>query len=119
MALTKITSDILADEFNTTDTLTAGATVNVNFKNAEVFTLTPNANTTFNIQNPVVGITKIIVVTGAGSSYTADTWTVGGSSGTFNKVSGEYDDTSGTKNLIQILCISATEFWYTIVQPAT
>ena len=62
MALTKITSDILADEFNTTNTLTAGATVNVDFKNAEVFTLTPNANTTFNIQNPVVGITKIILV---------------------------------------------------------
>ena len=38
MALTKITSDILADEFNTTNTLTAGATVNVDFKNAEVFT---------------------------------------------------------------------------------
>ena len=119
MALTKITSDILADEFNTTGALTAGATVNVDFKDAEVFTLTPNANTTFNIQNPVIGITKIILVTGAGSSYTADTWTVGGSSGTFNRVSGEYDDTSGTKNLIQILCISATEFWYTIVKPAT
>lgn len=119
MALTKITSDILADEFNTTGALTAGATVNVDFKDAEVFTLTPNANTTFNIQNPVIGITKIILVTGAGSSYTANTWTVGGSSGTFNRVSGEYDDTSGTKNLIQILCISATEFWYTIVKPAT
>ena len=44
MALTKITSDILADEFNSSNTLTAGATVNVDFKNAEVFTLTPNAN---------------------------------------------------------------------------
>ena len=119
MALTKITSDILADEFNTTGALTAGATVNVDFKDAEVFTLTPNANTSFNIQNHVIWITNIILVKGAGSSYTANTWTVGGSSGTFNRVSGEYDDTSGTKNLIQILCISATEFWYTIVQPAT
>lgn len=119
MALTKITSDILSDEFNTTNALTAAAIVNVDFKSAEVFTLTPSASTTFNIQNPVIGITKIILVTGAGSSYTANTWTVGGSSGTFNRVSGEYDDTSGTKNLIQILCISATEFWYTIVKPAT
>ena len=38
MALTKITSDILADEFNTTGALTAGATVNVDFKDAEVLT---------------------------------------------------------------------------------
>jgi hypothetical protein len=108
----------LADEFTTADTLTAAATVNIDFSAAEVFTLTPDQNTTFNITNPKIGITKTIIVTGAGGSYTADTWTVGGSSGTFNKIGGTYDDTTSTKNFYQITCVSATEFWYSINQIA-
>jgi hypothetical protein len=106
-------------EFTTASALTAGATVDVDFDAAQVFTLTPNANTTFNITNPKIGVTKTIIVTGAGSSYTANTWTVGGSSGTFNKIAGDYDDTSSTKNLYQITCVSATEFWYSISQIAS
>jgi len=104
------------DEFSTIDALSAGATVAVDFDAAQVFTLTPNANTTFNITNPKIGVTKSIIVTGAGSTYTADTWTVGGASGTFNKITGTYDDTSSTKNFYQITCVSATEFWYSISQ---
>jgi len=107
------------DEFTTSSALTAGATVNVDFDAAQVFTLTPNANTTFNITNPKIGVTKTIIVTGAGGSYTANTWTVGGSSGTFNKIAGDYDDTSSTKNFYQITCVSATEFWYSISQIAS
>ena len=103
-------------EFTTSSALTAGSTVNVDFDAAQVFTLTPNANTTFNITNPKIGVTKSIIVTGSGSTYTADTWTVGGASGTFNKITGTYDDTSSTKNFYQITCVSATEFWYSISQ---
>ena len=124
-----ITSGKLADdsvsfekvdaEFTTSSALTAGATVDVDFDAAQVFTLTPNANTTFNITNPKIGVTKTIIVTGAGSTYTADTWTVGGGAGTFNRIAGEYDDTSSTKNFYQITCISATEFWYSISQIAS
>ncbi len=106
-------------EFTTSNALTAGATVDVDFDAAQVFTLTPNANTTFNITNPKIGVTKTIIVTGAGSTYTADTWTVGGGAGTFNRIAGEYDDTSSTKNFYQITCISATEFWYSISQIAS
>src|SRR5210317_800699 len=106
-------------EFTTSSALTAGATVAVDFEAAQVFTLTPNASTTFNITNPKIGVTKTLIVTGAGSTYTADTWTVGGSSGTFNKIAGEYDDTSSTKNFYQITCVSATEFWYSISQIAS
>jgi|TARA_R110000764_G_scaffold78648_1_gene156917 hypothetical protein len=146
MALTKVTSNVLADdsvitakildvnvttgklasdsvtspkvgvEFTTSSVLTAAATVDVDYTAAQVFTLTPNANTTLNITNPVIGISKVIVITGAGGSYTADTWTVGGSAGTFNKIDGTYDDTAATKNFIQITCVGATEFWYTISQ---
>lgn len=106
-------------EFTTSSALTAGATVDVDFDAAQVFTLTPNANTTFNITNPKIGVTKSIIVTGAGSTYTADTWTVGGGAGTFNRIAGEYDDTSSTKNFYQITCVSATEFWYSISQIAS
>ena len=106
-------------EFTTSSALTAGATVNVDFDAAQVFTLTPNANTTFNITNPKIGVTKTMIVTGAGGTYTADTWTVGGVSGTFNRIAGTYDDTSSTKNFYQITCVSATEFWYSISQIAT
>ena len=129
MAITKVTANVLADnsvgfekvdaEFTTSNALSAGATVNVDFDAAQVFTLTPNANTTFNITNPKIGVTKTMIVTGAGSSYTADTWTVGGASGTFNKLTGTYDDTGSKKNFYQITCVSATEFWYSISQIAT
>ena len=124
-----ITSGKLADdsvsfekvdaEFTTSSVLTAGATVDVDYDAAQVFTLTPNANTTFNITNPKIGVTKTIIVTGAGSTYTADTWTVGGGAGTFNRIAGTYDDTSSTKNFYQITCVSATEFWYSISQIAS
>ena len=106
------------DEFTTSSILTAGANVNVDFDAAQVFTLTPNQNTTLNITNPKVGITKSIIVIGAGGSYTLS-FNVGGASGTFNLIAGEYDDTSSTKNLIQVLCVSSTEFWYSISQIAS
>ena len=148
MALTKVTSNVLADdavttgkildanvttgklatssvtsikvgtEFTTASALTAAATIDVDYTAAQVFTLTPNANTTLNITNPVIGVTKAIVVTGAGGTYTV-AYTVGGVAGTFNLIAGEYDDTSALKNFIQITCVSATEFWYSISQIAT
>ena len=127
MALTKVTSNVLGNdsvtntqvgtEFTTTSALTAGATVALDYTAAQVFTLTPNANTTINITNPVIGVSKVIVMTGAGGSYTL-TFNVGGAAGTFNKISGDYDDTSSKKNFIQITCVGATEFWYTISQIA-
>jgi len=125
MALTKVTSNVLGNdsvtntqvgtEFTSTSALTAGATVSLDYTSAQVFTLTPNANTTINITNPVVGVSKVIVMTGAGSSNTL-TFNVGGAAGTFNKISGTYDDTSAKKNFIQITCVSNTEFWYSISQ---
>ena len=147
MALTKVTSNVLADnavttgkildsnvttgklatssvtsvkvgtEFTTASTLTAAATIDVDYTAAQVFTLTPNANTTLNITNAIIGVSKVIVVTGAGGTNTVG-FTVGGSAGTFNRISGTYDDTAAAKNFIQITCVGATEFWYTISQIA-
>jgi hypothetical protein len=113
-----ITSGKIGNEFKTSSSLTAAATVDVDYTSAQIFTLTPNASTTLNITNPVIGISKSIIVTGAGSSYTL-TFNVGGAAGTFNKISGDYDDTASTKNFIQLTCVSATEFWYSISQIAT
>ena len=89
MALTKVTSNVLADdavttgkildanvttgklaassvtsikvgtEFVTSSVLTPAATINVDYTAAQVFTLTPNANTTLNITNPVIGVLKL------------------------------------------------------------
>ena len=105
-------------EFSTSSSLTAGATVDIDFDAAQIFTLTPDQNTTLNITNPKIGITKSVIVTGAGGSYTL-AFTVGGASGTFNLIAGEYDDTSSTKNFIQIICVGSTEFWYSISQIAS
>jgi len=117
LAAASVTSTKVGTEFTTATALTPAATINVDYTAAQVFTLTPNANTTLNITNPVIGVTKAIVVTGAGGSYTLS-FTVGGSAGTFNKISGDYSDTAAAKNFIQITCVGATEFWYTISQIA-
>ena len=61
---------------------------------------------------------KNFVITGGGSSYTVTLGTSNGASCTYNKISGDYDDTSGTKNLVQIKWIAVNEAWYTISQPA-
>jgi hypothetical protein len=117
LATASVTSTKVGTEFTTATALTPAATINVDYTAAQVFTLTPNANTTLNITNPVIGVTKAIVVTGAGGSYTLG-FTVGGSAGTFNKISGDYSNTAAAKNFIQITCVGATEFWYTISQIA-
>ena len=113
-----ISYEKIDDEFSTIDALSAGATVAVDFDAAQVFTLTPNQNTTLNVTNPKIGVTKTVIMTGSGGSRTL-AFQVGGSSGTFNRIVGEYDDTSNKKNLISITCVAATEFWYAINQIAS
>ena len=138
MALTKVTSNVLNDnavttakinaaavtnpkigpEFTTAAALTMASPVALDYTSAQVFTLTPNANMTINITNPVIGVSKVIVITGGGGSSTL-AFNVGGAAGTFNKISGDYDDTAAMKNFVQITCVGSTEFWYTISQIAT
>jgi len=117
MAQTKVKPELLSGGFNTVTALTPTATVNIEYDSAQIFTLTPTSNTTLNITDPIIGISKAFIITGSGNSYTI-TLNVEGAAGTFNKIAGDYDDTSATKNLIQIMCVGATEFWYTITQTA-
>ncbi len=128
MALTKITTDVITDdsitsplvgtEFTTSAAVSSSATENIDWTSAQIFTLTPSQSTTLNVTNPVIGIQKTFIITGSGSSYTI-TLNVGGAAGTFNLISGEYDDTAGVKNIFSILPVSANEFWYSISQIAT
>ena len=128
MALTQVITEVIADdaithskvgsEFTSSHSLTPAAAIDVDFNEAQIFSLTPNQNTTLNITSPVVGISKVIIVTGGGAANTIG-FTVGGAAGTFNLIAGEYDDTAALKNFIQIMCVSPTEFWYSISQIAT
>tara|TARA_E500000081_G_scaffold13287_1_gene16209 strand:+ start:1785 stop:2138 length:354 start_codon:yes stop_codon:yes gene_type:complete len=115
MAQTKVKPQLLTGGFNTITALTPASTINVDYDSAQVFTLTPTSTTTINITDPLIGVSKYIIVTGTGNSYTLN-FTVGGGAGLFNKIAGNYDDGSGVKNLISILCVSTNEFWYSISQ---
>jgi hypothetical protein len=116
MALTKVTSGVLGDEYTSSSSLTSATAITVDTSSADVFTLTAGHSATLNFTNVIVGDLKTLVVTGGGSSYTLTLGTVNGSSATYNLISGTYDDTSSTKNFIQIKFISTTEAWYTISQ---
>jgi hypothetical protein len=125
MALTKITTNIITDnsitstkvgsEFITTAAIGSNATENINWTSAQIFTLTPSQSTTLNIINPIIGIQKSFIITGSGNLYTI-TFNVNGVAGTFNKISGDYDDTAGIKNYLNLIYVNTNEFWYTISQ---
>ena len=104
MALTKITSGILADEFNTSAVISAS---DVDFKSAQVFTKTLTADTTLTFSNTSTGMVKDLVITG---DFTL-TFPAGS-----KIVAGTYD--GSVPNLIQIVCTdpSTSEFWISISQ---
>ena len=103
-----ITYAKLADEFTTVDALTAGATVNVDFSAAQVYTLTITENTTLTFSNVSTGLVKDIIVTG---NFTLTLPT------SVKEISGTYDGT--VSNLIQIVSTNgSTEQWATISQEA-
>ena len=103
-----ITYAKLADEFTTIDALTAGATVNVDFSAAQVYTLTITENTTLTFSNVSTGLVKDIIVTG---NFTLTLPT------SVKEISGTYDGT--VSNLIQIVSTNgSTEQWATISQEA-
>jgi len=127
MAITQVITDLIQDnaityekvgnEFKSIATLTPAAVINVDFDSSTIFTLTPASTTTLNVQNPKIGSTKIFLVTGSGTGASL-LFSLEGGSGIFNLINGEYDDTSATKNFVQMTCVSSTEFWYSISQTA-
>ena len=104
----------LADEFTTAQAVTSAASITLDTTAYDVYTWTAGHSATIDFTNVVIGMVKTIVVTGGGGSYTLTLQNINGSAGTFNKISGTYDDTSSTKNIIQFKFISTSEAWYTI-----
>jgi hypothetical protein len=105
MALTKITSNVLADEFTTVSAMSAD---DVDFTSAQVFTKTLAADTTLTFSNVETGMVKDLVITG---EFTLTLPT------SVKVISGTYDGT--VSNLIQIASTNgATEQWATISQQA-
>jgi len=105
MPITKITSNVLADEFTTSATISAS---DVDFTSAQVFTKTLTADTTLTFSNAKTGMVKDLVITGD------FTLTLPAS---VKVISGTYDGT--VSNLIQVASTNgATEQWATISKQA-
>ena len=113
-----VTNAKLGVEYTATSAVSSGSSIAVDTAVADIFTYTAGHSATLNFTNVVIGAMKSLVITGGGSSYTVALGTSNGSACTFNKISGTYDDTGSTKNLIQIKWVAVNEAWYTISQPA-
>ena len=110
----QITSAKLGAEYTSAQAVTSAATITLDTSAYDVFTWTAGHTANIDFTNVVIGKVKTLVVTGGGSSYALTLRNINGSSGTFNLISGTYDDTSSTKNIIQVKFISTSEAWYTI-----
>jgi hypothetical protein len=103
-----ITYSKLAEEFTTIDPLTAGATVDIDFTDAQVYTLTITEATEITFSSVSTGMVKDIIVTGD-FALTLPT--------SLKEISGTYDGT--VSNLIQVVSTNgATEQWGSISQEA-
>ena len=110
-----ITFTQLANQFKTVASAvtlsSSSATATLDFAASAVFQVTlPSdaTNTSIVYSNNEIGMTKIIKVTGTGGSGTP---TITGT-----KLSGTLDQTNSTVNYIQVTCLGASEFIYTISQ---
>jgi len=119
MAITKVTHDVLEGRYTSSNAETSAATLTLDSSAHNVFTWTAGHSVTISFSNVKVGDVKTLIVTGGGSSYTVSFNQINGAAGTFNKISGTYDDTSSTKNLIEFKFISTSECWYQISQIAS
>lgn len=128
MATTQIITDLVADdqitssklgvEYTTSSAVTSASTISIDNSLADVFTWTAGHSTTVSFTNVTVGDSKTLQITGGGGAYTLAFGDINGSAGTFNKVSGDFDDTAAAKNFLQIKFISTSEAWYVISQIA-
>jgi hypothetical protein len=115
----QITSAKLGAEYTSAQAVTSAATITLDTSAYDVFTWTAGHTANIDFTNVVIGKVKTLVVTGGGSSYALTLRNINGSSGTFNLISGTYDDTGSTKNIIQVKFISTSEAWYTISKIAS
>ena len=101
MALTKITSKVLGDEFTTSSALSGTA---IDWTTSQVFTKTLSASpTAFTFTNDEIGMVKDLVIDG---DHTM-TWPTG-----TKIISGTYD--GSVPNLIQVVKTGAAQYWLSI-----
>ena len=105
MALTKITSKVLGDEFTTSSALSGTA---IDWTASQVFTKTLSGPTTFTYTNDEIGMVKDLILTG---DY-GITWPTG-----TKIISGTYDGT--TTNLLQIVKTATGQYWLSISKEAS
>lgn len=108
--------DQLAGRFTSSNAESSATTLTLDSSAHNIFTWTAGHSVTISFSNVKVGDVKTVVITGGGSSYTVSFDQINSASGTFNKISGTYDDTSSTKNLIELKFVSTSEAWYQISQ---
>ena len=118
MALTKITSGVIHEEFQSTHNINGTTSPQtVDWNSSQIFRITPNTPITLSFTDFKIGMVKIIVATGDGVAANVLTFPTEAI-----LLGGEMDTTSGTKNFIQIVCTDdngTPEFFYTISQQAT
>lgn len=111
-----VTYDKLAPRYTDASAVTSAASITIDTSSADVFTWTAGHSATIDFTNVEIGDVVTLQVTGGGGSYTLTLQNINGSAGTFNKIAGDYDDTSATKNFIEFKFISTSEAWYQISQ---
>tara|TARA_R110000764_G_scaffold205167_1_gene290402 strand:+ start:49 stop:1623 length:1575 start_codon:yes stop_codon:yes gene_type:complete len=114
-----VTFDKLGVEYTTSTALTSASAITVNTALSDVFTFTAGHSATLNFTNVGIGDLKSFVITGGGGSYTLAFGTSNAASATYNKISGDFLDTSAAKNLVQIKFVAVNEAWYSISQIAS
>jgi hypothetical protein len=114
-----VTSDKLGAEYTTAYAISSAATMSFDTDAYDVWTWTAGHTANLDFTDVKIGMVKTLVVTGGGGSYSLTLRNINDSTGTFNKIAGDYDDTGSTKNIIQIKFISTSEAWYTISKIAT
>ena len=115
MALTKVTSGVLADEFFTrasSTTISTATTHEVDFTAASVVPITASAAVTLNFTNHKPGMVKNVIITDSGGTSSLAYH----STDTVKVLNGEYSSTSGAVNFIQVICADTNKFYVTISQ---
>ena len=116
MALTKISTGVIADEFQTVAEPGAASAMTIDWNSAQIFRFTPvTSATTFTFTDFTAGMVKVLVLTGGGGGTLVFPSTA-------SSLGGEFDGASGVKNFVQIICTkdgASPEFFYTISQPAS
>ena len=120
IAVNSMTADIYGqsgtgDSLRGSSALSPSANLDVDFDTAQVFTMTSSITVDLNFTNASIGDVKDIIVTDSGgtSALTFDTLT---NPNTITTIAGEYSNTAGAVNFIQVACTAANTFFLSISQ---